>query len=86
MTRLIQNQQQLAQWAREVKGSLDIAVAFWGEGAISELGLDQRQGDVRILLDLSAGATNPAVVRHLIQRRFAASPDSMPRLILAKTN
>ncbi|WP_460371029.1 phospholipase D family protein [Pseudomonas sp. Tul1A2] len=79
MTRLIQNQQQLAQWAREVKGSLDIAVAFWGEGAISELGLDQRQGDVRILLDLSAGATNPAVVRHLLQLH-PAKIRSLPRL------
>ncbi|WP_095121096.1 phospholipase D family protein [Pseudomonas sp. Irchel s3f10] len=79
MTRLIQNQQQLAQWAREVKGSLDIAVAFWGEGAISELGLDQRQGDVRILLDLSAGATNPAVVRHLLQLH-PEKVRSLPRL------
>lgn len=79
MTRLMQNQQQLAQWAREVKGSLDIAVAFWGESAISELGLDQRQGDVRILLDLSAGATNPAVVRQLLQLH-PAKVRSLPRL------
>lgn len=66
MTRLIQNQQQLAQWAREIKGSLDIAVAFWGEGSLSELGLDKGNRDVRILLDLSAGATNPVVVRELL--------------------
>lgn len=79
MTRLIQNQQQLAQWAREVKGSLDIAVAFWGERAITELGLDQRRGDVRILLDLSAGATNPAVVRQLLQLH-PANIRSLPRL------
>lgn len=79
MTRLIQNQQQLAQWVREVKGSMDIAVAFWGKGAISELGLDQRQSDVRILLDLSAGATNPAVVRELLELH-PTKVRSLPRL------
>jgi HKD family nuclease len=41
-------------------------VAFWGQGALKALGLDQAQRKVRILLDLSAGATNPQVVRELL--------------------
>jgi hypothetical protein len=67
MTRLIFNQKHLAKWVRELKGPLDIAVAFWGAGAIEELGLDDSSREIRILLDLSAGATNPDVVRDLIK-------------------
>ncbi|NKF26473.1 hypothetical protein HER21_08410 [Pseudomonas sp. BGM005] len=79
MTRLIQNQQELALWVRESKGPLDIAVAFWGEGSISALGLDQSQRNVRILLDLSAGATNPSVVRKLLESH-PAKIRCVPRL------
>lgn len=67
MTYLIKNQQHLAAWVREQQGPLDLAVAFWGEGAIEELGLDQRAGKFRVLLDLSAGATNPNVVKALLK-------------------
>ena len=52
---------------RDLKGSLDIAVAFWGAGAIEALGLDNPAREVRVLLDLSAGATNPSVVRELLK-------------------
>jgi HKD family nuclease len=65
MTRLIQNQQHLVKWVRRHEGTIDIAVAFWGKGAIKALGLDERTSKFRILLDISAGATNPAEVRAL---------------------
>ena len=52
MTRLIHDQQHLAKWVRDLKGSLDIAVAFWGAGAIEALGLDNPAREVRVLLNL----------------------------------
>lgn len=64
MNSIIENQQDLAKWVREQNGRLDLAVAFWGEGATAQLGLrDGRKA--RILLDLTAGATNPKVVKEL---------------------
>ncbi|WP_095133241.1 phospholipase D family protein [Pseudomonas sp. Irchel s3h14] len=66
MSQLISNQRHLSQWVREQEGSLDIAVAFWGAGALKDLGLDRSDRRVRVLLDLSAGATNPSVVRDLV--------------------
>jgi len=66
MTRLIHNQKQLVEWVKNESGPLDIAVAFWGTGAVEELGLDRSGRKIRILLDLSSGATNPEVVRQLL--------------------
>lgn len=64
MNSIVDNQQELAKWVREQNGRLDLAVAFWGEGATAQLGL--RSGrKARILLDLTAGATNPKVVEEL---------------------
>lgn len=63
-TRLVINQKHTSKWVRE-QNKLDIAVAFWGEGAIKELGLDQPGRKFRVLLDLSAGASNPDEVRAL---------------------
>jgi len=63
-TRLVVNQKHTSAWVRE-QNKLDIAVAFWGEGAIKELGLDQPGRKFRVLLDLSAGASNPDEVRAL---------------------
>jgi hypothetical protein len=65
MTRLIQNQQHLVKWVRGHEGPIDIAVAFWGKGAIKALGLDTRTTKFRVLLDISAGASNPTEVRAL---------------------
>lgn len=64
MNRLITDQKQLSAWARGQHGEMDLAVAFWGSGAIEALGLRKHQ-DFRILLDLEAGGTNPNVVRDL---------------------
>ncbi len=65
MYRLIENQMHLADWAKAQRGKIDIAVAFWGKGAIELLGLSAKR-DFRILLDLNAGGTNPAEVQLLL--------------------
>ena len=67
VTRLIHNQKHLVDWVRAEEGPLDVAVAFWGAGAVEELGLDRPGRKVRVLLDLSAGATNTDVVRQLVE-------------------
>jgi hypothetical protein len=66
---LVQDQQALAKWVRENDGPLDIAVAFWGEGAIQQLGLDQGDRSYRVILDLDSGGTNPKVVAELLDLR-----------------
>lgn len=67
MAKLIQNQQDLVEWIRRVRGKLDLAVAFWGEGAVAELALERKDLDIRVMLDLNAGGTNPKEVE-LLQR------------------
>lgn len=64
MNTIIENQQDLAKWVCAQQGRLDIAVAFWGRGATAQLGLKAGR-KARILLDLTAGATNPEVVEEL---------------------
>ncbi|MEO9228143.1 MAG: phospholipase D family protein [Devosia sp.] len=68
MRDLIENQQKVSKWVRKQGGRLDIAVAFWGLGAAEELGLTTTR-DVRVLLDLSAGASNPKEVQTLLELR-----------------
>lgn len=65
MIHLIDNQQQLAEWVRNQEGNIDIAVAFWGDGAADMLGLSPERV-FRILLDLETGGTNPNEVRKLL--------------------
>lgn len=43
------------------------AVAFWGEGAVEELGLDTRKYKIKVLCNLSMGGTNPSVIERLIE-------------------
>lgn len=64
---IIENQQDLAEWIRHHDKHLDVAVAFWGEGALEQLGFDDPSKPFRILLELSSGATNPKVVRDLLK-------------------
>lgn len=66
---LIEDQQDLARWVRDEKGHLDIAVAFWGVGAVEQLGLDEIEKSYRILLDVTSGGSNPKVVAKLLQLR-----------------
>ncbi|MDA8246102.1 phospholipase D family protein [Acidithiobacillus sp.] len=66
MAHLIDNQQHLAEWVRNQRDNIDIAVAFWGDGAIEMLGLSPERA-FRILLDLGTGGTNPNEVRKLLK-------------------
>ena len=75
---LIDDQQEISAWCSQQRGAVRIAVAFWGEGAIEHLGLDGAC-DVRILLDLSAGASNPKTVRRLLTM-FPRSVRQLDRL------
>lgn len=72
MNRVIEDQQEVAEWVREQTGELEIAVAFWGAGAVEELGLAKRKKPFRVLLDLSAGASNPAEIRKLLKIKKAS--------------
>ena len=45
----------------------DLAVAFWGDGAIGELDLTNYAGELRIICNLETGGTNPKVVEQLIE-------------------
>jgi hypothetical protein len=45
----------------------DLAVAFWGDGAIEELDLTKHAGKLRIICNLETGGTNPKVVEQLIE-------------------
>jgi len=66
---LIEDQQDLAQWVRQQSTHLDIAVAFWGTGAVEQLGLNDAKKSYRILLDLTSGGSNPKVVAQLLKLR-----------------
>lgn len=52
----------------------DLVVAFWGEGAIDELGIRERSLPLNIVCNLETGSTNPAVITELqkIGKRQAA--------------
>jgi hypothetical protein len=67
VAQLIVDQQDIARWIEEQKGPLDLAVAFWGRGAIEHLGLKKHKSCLRVLLDLSAGASNPSEVEKLMK-------------------
>jgi hypothetical protein len=66
MNRLIKDQTDLSSWVRDQAGNVNLAVAFWGEGALKALGLAAGQ-NFRVLLDLNAGGTNPQVVEELLR-------------------
>ncbi len=78
MNKLIKNQNDLASWIRDELGSLDLAVAFWGSGAIDGLSL-RPDRKIRILLELQSGGTNPNVVEELV-RLFPDGVRSVERL------
>lgn len=76
---LIENQQFLARWISDVEGPLDLAVAFWGDGAIDELGLRNAKRPTRVLLELGLGGTNPFVVKALTKLQHV-EVKQLPRL------
>lgn len=55
-----------------------IAVAFWGKGAISALGLDRPGLDLQVLCNLDSGACNPDEISAL--RKLIAVPASLKAL------
>ncbi len=46
----------------------DLAVAYWGRGAATEIGLDQSRAKVRVVCDLFSGACCPDEIKRLIGR------------------
>ena len=68
MDRLIKDQREICLWLREQTDGVDLAVAFWGSGAIDALGLTSGR-EFRVLLDLQAGGSNPSEVEALIKLR-----------------
>lgn len=49
--------------------SLDLAVSFWGEGAIENLNLLDGKRPIRILCNLLTGGTNPKVIGELLKNK-----------------
>ena len=46
---------------------IDIAVAFWGQGAAEELGLNNADKKIRIVCSLKNGISNPEVINKLME-------------------
>lgn len=67
MTKLIEDQSELVKWVNDQDGDLDLAVAFWGHDASAFLGLAKTRRRVRIVLEISQGATNIKEVRKLLK-------------------
>lgn len=67
MTKLIEDQSELVKWVNDQDGDLDLAVAFWGHDASAFLGLGKTRRRVRIVLEISQGATNIKEVRKLLK-------------------
>lgn len=60
--------------------SARLAVAFWGAGAISRLGLDRAGLNLTVICNLESGACNPAEIRRLLKLGPSVSVLSDPRL------
>lgn len=77
MQKLIEDQRELVDWLRVQTGKISIAVAFWGEGALDDLQLLGK--DVRIILELASGGSNPSEVEKLMAA-FPGRVKALPRL------
>ncbi len=49
----------------ETSPTADLAVAFWGNGALEDLGINNRQAQLNVVCNLSLGGTNPDVLKSL---------------------
>lgn len=67
MDRLIEGQADIAAWLSKQTAPVRIAVAFWGSGAVEFLRMNEIPKQSRVLLDISAGATNPHELRKLMR-------------------
>jgi phosphatidylserine/phosphatidylglycerophosphate/cardiolipin synthase-like enzyme len=63
---------ELEKYVRKSK-LVRFAVAFWGDGAPSKLGLLGKRGNVEIVCNLKMGGTNPEVIEALIKSGFVVS-------------
>ena len=61
-TQIIQKINSLFQISKEIK----CAVAFWGKGSLKQMGLLSKNKNVKIICNLSSGASNPEVVESLM--------------------
>jgi PLD-like domain len=62
-----------ANWLKKLMrapGLARLAVAFWGNGAVRNLGLGQRKGETRILRDLFSGGCNPDEIKRLLKPKI----------------
>ncbi|PPT93301.1 hypothetical protein XaraCFBP7407_18665 [Xanthomonas arboricola pv. arracaciae] len=66
MAILIEDQKDLVDWVKGQDTDLDLAVAFWGNNASTILQLSKPSRSVRVILELSQGATNITEVRTLM--------------------
>lgn len=57
-----------------------IVVAFWGAGAIKNLGLNKRWKSLRIVCNLESGACNPSEIESLMELEGEVAVRSDPRL------
>ena len=51
----------------KTKGLARLAVAYWGEGAIKQLGLERLPSETRVLCDLWSGCCNPDEIKGLLK-------------------
>ncbi len=65
--KLITDHKKLTEWVKS-ESDLDIAVAFWGEGAIRAFGLDCPGRKVRFIINLDSGGTNPSEIEKLFKQ------------------
>ncbi|MEG3789334.1 phospholipase D family protein [Lysobacter sp. CCNWLW3] len=78
--KVIHDQQHVVEWIRGLNGPLDIAIAFWGAGAMKTLGLAKRSPKPRILLELDTGGSNPSEVERLWKTLGKDHVRCLPRL------
>jgi hypothetical protein len=65
--KFLNTQQTLNEIKRQMTKSkvAELAIAFWGKGALEELDVAKRIGSTRVICNLALGGTNPAVIEAL---------------------
>lgn len=63
----------------EESDKVRVAVAFWGKGAMENLGLDREGIDAEILCNLESGSCNPAELRAM-SKRYGSQVRTNPNL------
>jgi hypothetical protein len=78
----LNTQQTLKEIKRLMRKSkvAELAIAFWGKGALEELDLAKRIGSTRVICNLALGGTNPAVIEALAAMGPSVSVQQSDRL------